>query len=274
MSVETLALALITDTFYEADALERLQRQLAEARGKGAELALLPELPLNPWVAVSKNARAEDAEVPGGPRHQMLSAAAKAVGIGVVGGAIVTDPTTGRRHNTALVYDRKGALVATYQKLHLPEEEGFWETSHYEPGNNLPTVIRGFGMPIGIQICSDANRPEGSHILGACGAEVILVPRATPPESCSRWLTVMRANAVTSTTYVLSVNRPTSRAEPHIGGASFAIAPSSKVLVETTDPVVVVELEHARIERARREYPGYLPVRAELYAEGWRQVIK
>ena len=35
----------------------------------------------------------------------------------------------------------------SYRKLHLPHEEGFWETSHYDPGNEPPSVIRGLPLP-------------------------------------------------------------------------------------------------------------------------------
>jgi predicted amidohydrolase len=34
-------------------------------------------------------------------------------------------------------------------------------------------------MRFGIQVCSDVNRPEGSLLLGALGAEAIVCPRAT-----------------------------------------------------------------------------------------------
>jgi hypothetical protein len=43
-------------------------------------------------------------------------------------------------------------------------------------------------------------------------------------------------------------------------------------MVETTDRLAVVTLDHAVIEQARVAYPGYLPVRAELYAEAWSEV--
>jgi len=132
-------------------------------------------------------------------------------------------------------------------------------------------VIRAFGMPIGLQICSDANRPEGSHLLGAVGAEAILVPRATEVGSWERWKLVLRANAVTSTAYVLSVNRRDPIAIP-LGGPSVAIDPHGRVVTESLDPMVVVTLSRVVVEEARRVYPGYMPVRAGLYAEAWRKL--
>src|SRR5207249_7365128 len=112
-------------------------------------------------------------------------------------------------------------FVGSYRKLHLPEEEGFWETSHYDPGDRPPSVIHGLPLPIGIQICSDVNRPEGSHLLGALGAELIVCPRATEAATFARWKTVLTANAITSCTYVISVPRPQPEFGVPLGGPSF-----------------------------------------------------
>jgi 5-aminopentanamidase len=267
-----MIVALVSDVFDDADGLARLAGRLRAAKSEGAELVLLPELPLNPWSQAGPVARDEDAELPAGPRHQALADAAGAADIGVVGGAIVVDAETGRRHNTALVFDRHGSLVAGYRKLHLPEEAGFWETQHYEPGDALPQPIRGFSMSFGLQICSDINRPEGAHLLAALGADAILNPRATEAVTFGRWRTVFVATAMTSCAYVLSVNRPREERGVALGGPSFAVAPTGDVLVETTDTLALVMLDPAVVERARHSYPGYLATRADLYARGWQDV--
>jgi len=267
-----MTVALISEVFDADDAGERLRLRLGEAKEGGAELAVLPELPLNPWSPATKHQRDDDAEPPGGPRSTMQREAARDLGIGLVGGAIVRDPETGVRRNTALIISATGELIATYAKNHIPEEPGFWETSHYEPGVAPPAPIDGFAMPIGVQICSDINRPEGSHLLGAMGAEAILAPRATERATHEKWKPVFIANALTSVVYVLSVNRPAPEQDVLLGGPSIAVAPNGTVLLETTDPVGLVTLERAAIAEARRAYPGYLPVRAELYARAWRDV--
>lgn len=195
---DTLMIALVTEVFPSAVHEQRLRELLKEAKRRGARLAILPELPLHVWICVSKEAREEDAEPPGGPRHQILARAAQEAGIGVLGGAIVKDSETGKRYNTALLFDESGKLVASYRKAHLPEEEGYWETSHYEAGDEPSPVVDVFGMPLGLQICSDINRPEGSHYLGALGAEAILCPRANSAREYERWKVVFRANALTS----------------------------------------------------------------------------
>jgi N-carbamoylputrescine amidase len=170
------------------------------------------------------------------------------------------------------VIDRGGEICATYEKLHLPEEPGFWETSHYQPGTQAPERIDAFGLPIGVQICSDNNRPEGTHLLGAQGAMAVIVPRASEERTYQRWKTVFRSNALTGCLYVLSVNRPRPEEGVLLGGPSVAFDPNGDVLVETTDELALVTLDAAVVTDARRAYPGYLPVRARLYADAWAEV--
>jgi N-carbamoylputrescine amidase len=266
-----LTVALVSEVFWQPDGIGRLEQRLDEAARRGADVALLPELPLHPWRPATKEANDEDAEPMGGPRMTAQAEAARKAGVGVVGGIIHRDET-GRRTSRALVFDRSGELVATFEKLHLPEEPGFWETSHYEPGTAPAREIDAFGMPIGIQICSDTNRPQGSLLLGAFGAEAILIPRATEEKTYQRWKIVFRAIALTTATYVLSVNRPDPEEGVLIGGPSVAVDPSGTPLVETTDRMALITLDREEIARARVAYPGYLPIRAGLYAEAWEEV--
>lgn len=267
-----LTVALISEVFWEPDGEGRLRERLAEAVERGADLAVLPELPLNPWRPATKQPDPDDAEPMDGRRATLQAEAAAEAGIGLVGGIIHADAATGRRTSRALVFDRGGTLVASYEKLHLPEEEGFWETSHYEPGDEPPRMVDTFGVPLGIQLCSDTNRPQGSHLLGAQGAQAILIPRATEERTYQRWKLVFRANALTSCAYVLSVTRPHPERGVLIGGPSVAIDPRGEPILETTDTIGLVTIESRAVVEAHRSYPGYLPVRADLYGAAWTEV--
>lgn len=268
-----LTVALISEVFWEADGTQRLKQRLGEVAERGADLAVLPEIPLNPWRPSTKEAKPDDAEPMDGPRATAQREAAAEAGIGLIGGIIHRDDA-GRRTSRALVIDATGAIRATYEKLHLPEEPGFWETSHYEPGTEAPKRIDAFGLPIGVQLCSDNNRPEGVHLLGAHGAMAMINPRATEEKTYQRWKTVFRANALTSCLYVLSVNRPYPEDGVLIGGPSVAFDPNGELLLETTDSVALVTLDARVVTDARRAYPGYLPVRARLYADAWDEVAR
>ncbi len=266
-----LTVALVSEVFWQPDGAARLKDRLAEAEERGADIALLPELPLNQWRPATKDQVADDAEPMDGPRARAQAEAAAEAGIGLVGGIIHRD-TDGRRTSRSLIFDAAGEPVATYEKLHLPEEPGFWETSHYEPGSDAPAAIGAFGLPFGVQVCSDINRPEGSHILGAQGAMAILAPRATEERTYRRWKVVFRAIALTSCVYVLSVNRPDPEEGVLIGGPSVAVDPDGEILVETNDRMALVTLDAEVIRRGRIAYPGYLPIRARLYASAWKEI--
>lgn len=274
MTVERFTLAVITEVFHDDPGGRRLAERLAQARDLGAALAVLPELPMDRWVPATKQVSDDDAEPPDGRRQALQSAAAAAAGIALLGGAIVRDPLSGARHNTAVLFGPRGRVLTRYRKLHLPEEEGFWETYHYEAGDQPPGVVTDLGMPLGIQLCSDVNRPEGCQILAAQGAELILAPRATPEDTYARWRLVLRADAVTSCAYVASANRPGGSPDLPTGGPSLVIGPDGSVLLETDEALAVVDVERNVVRAARAEYPGYLPLRADVYARGWEALAK
>ncbi|HEX9794928.1 MAG TPA: carbon-nitrogen hydrolase family protein [Planctomycetota bacterium] len=261
-----MRIALIHQVFPGPDGAERLAACLQRAAADGATLAVLPEIACNPWSPATRVARAEDAEPPDGLRHGLQAAAARAAGIALVGAAIVQDSATGRRENTALVFDARGTLQSSFAKLHVPEEPGFWETDHYEPGREAAPLVRGLGLPFGVQICSDMNRPMGAHALAARGAELIVNPRSTERATYAWWRMGFQMTARTTCTFVVSVNRPAAEFGVEIGGPSIAVAPDGEVLLETEEPLAIVDLDPARLVTARAAYPGYLPVRSDLYA--------
>ena len=266
--MKELCIALVSDVFYGEDAKKRLVQRLHQARNLGAQLAVLPEIACNTWSPSSTVLQDDDAEALGGPRCRMQSACAKEVGIGIVGAAILND--SGTRYNTCLVWDAVGTLIGTYQKHHVPEEPGFWETSHYAQGIDGFPVFNFEGFTIGIQICSDMNRPEGSQLLAAKGADVIVGPRSTELATYSKWRPVWIANALTTGCYYCSVNRPAPEDGVLIGGSSIAVAPNGEILTESNDAITVFTVRQSTIEHSRKDYPGYLPRRSDLYAKEWK----
>ena len=190
-----LTVALVSEVFWEADGAQRLRQRLAEAAERGADLAVLPELPLNPWRPATKDAHDDDAEPMDGPRATTQREAAQEAGIGLVGGIIHRDADTGRRASRALVIDRAGEIRATYEKLHLPEEPGFWENEPRRARHSRAKRIDVFGLPIGVQICSTTTgrRERTLRSPGCDGVHWFRAARKTT--SAGRHL---RSNALTA----------------------------------------------------------------------------
>ena len=238
----------------------------------GAALAVLPELPLNPWSPSGRTPFPEDAETLDGVRTSLQKRLAGEVGIGLIGGSIIVD-ATGTRRNTALAIDSSGELTGTWEKAHIPDEPGFWEADHYQPGTTPLVPLHGLGFPLGLQICSDMNRPQGSQLLAAQGSEIIIAPRATESATWERWRPVLIATALTACCWVATVNRPRPEQGVLIGGPSFAVGPDGGILVETSDRMALFSYDPSSLSDHRERYPGYLSMRSDLYAPAWQSVL-
>ena len=265
-----LVLALISEIFSSEDTLSSC---LLAARNQGANLAVLPELPLNEWSPATKSSRIEDAEPSGGWRETLLCRVARNIGIAILGG-VIRQLEDSRRINLALLIDKNGEIIGTSAKHVLPDEEGFWECDHYEPGMDPPRVLDLSGTKLGVQICSDANRPTAAQLLAAQGVQVILAPRATSESSWERWRLAYQAMALTCSTWVASVSRPRPESGVDIGGPSLIVNPMGEVVMETTDRIAIDRLDLREVDDARQAYPGYLAWPSKTYITGWQEVLK
>jgi predicted amidohydrolase len=72
--------------------------------------------------------------------------------------------------NSALLIDREGALVGTYDKTHCQTHD-----VKYIPGESLPVFDSDFGT-FGVLICADRRWPESVRSLALQGARVIFNP--------------------------------------------------------------------------------------------------
>ena len=233
-----------------------------ELREVQADLVVLPELPWHRWCPAQPERDPQDEDL---GRAEQQAQVARDSGKWLLSGSILN------RRNTALLYSPEGELKLRYEKVHLPQEPGFWEANHYDPGQEGPRVCDDLGFPLGVQLCSDIQRPFGSMFLRAQGASAILLPRATERGTYQNWRLVMQAMARVSGCYLLSVNRP-DLDDPPIGGPSLVIGPDGEVLAESSDAWLTFTLRHEEIVKARAEYPGYLAVPHQLYTQAWSTI--
>ena len=266
----SLSVALVREVFNTENALISC---LQVARNQGAELAVLPELPLNVWSPATKTAKVEDAERPGGYREAMQCNAARRASIAVLGG-VIRVAKDGRRTNLALLISEQGDIIGSSAKHVLPDEEGFWECDHYEASTDPPHVLDYRDMKLGVQICSDANRPTAAQLLAAQGVQIILAPRATSPSSWNRWRLAYQSMALTASSWVVSVCRPRSEFGVSIGGPSLIVNPMGEVTLETTERIITRELDLRAVADARQAYPGYLAWPTKMYIAGWQKILE
>jgi beta-ureidopropionase len=113
-------------------------------------------------------------EVPG-PITNAFSAYAKKNNCNIICTLIAL--RNNKKHNTAVLIDRKGTIVGMYDKIHPTEGEC---DNKIVPGNLKPPVFKTDFGTIGIQICFDINWPDVWKSLREQGAEIVFWPSTYP----------------------------------------------------------------------------------------------
>ena len=105
-----------------------------------------------------------------------------AVAMRVLDATVETLRPDGQAANRQMLVGPDGAVVATYDKLHmfdvdLPTGETARESAVYTPGDRAVAAQTPFG-PLGLTICYDMRFPAVYRALATAGVKVVTVPAA------------------------------------------------------------------------------------------------
>ena len=115
----------------------------------------------------------------------------------------------GKAANRQVVIDPTGAIVATYDKLHmfdvdLPTGETARESATYTPGDAAVVVDTPLAR-FGLTICYDMRFPALHRALALAGATVLTAPAAfTRPTGEAHWDVLLRARAIETGSFVIA----------------------------------------------------------------------
>jgi len=177
----TLRIALAQFDFPVGDIAgnaRRIAAWIAEARDvHGADLVLFPELALSgypPEDLLIRPSFLRDCEA----ALQDVAASVQGI-VAVVGWPQSAGAVT---YNAASVL-RDGTVAATYRKRELPNYAVFDERRYFDVDpDGRPCVFDVAGVPVGLVICEDLWFAEPLRDTVAAGAELLLVPNASPFE--------------------------------------------------------------------------------------------
>jgi NAD+ synthase (glutamine-hydrolysing) len=171
-----IRIALAQHDFLVGDIAGNRDKALAlidSARAAGADLLLFPEMALTGYPPEDLLLRPGFLE----ECHSALAEITAAVsGIDVVIGHPWAE--SGKRYNSAS-WLRDGKVIGRYRKQHLPNYAVFDEQRYFTPGENA-LVVPVRGIPTGVIICEDAWETGPAEQARAQGAELLLVPNASP----------------------------------------------------------------------------------------------
>jgi len=282
-----------------AKVVERLIAHLREAKRRGCDLVVFPELALTTFFPrwFMTDAAEIDAwfetTMPG-PDTRPLFDEAKRLGLAFkLGYAELVEEEGRRRHfNTAILVDKSGAIVGKYRKMHIPDDPRFYEKFYFTPGDlgfrSWPTDK----ACLGTLICWDQWYPEAARLTALKGAEILFYPTAIgwhPEEKdevgaaqYQAWETIQRSHAVANGCFVVANNRtgfepdPASDGGIEFWGQSFIAAPDGHIIhkaPQDEECVFVEELDLGAVSTMRHGWPFFRDRRIDAYEHLTRRFI-
>jgi predicted amidohydrolase len=251
----TIGLVQMSMSEDKEENLSRCLKMIEAAARKGAQIVCLPELFATryfPREKRSSNIKAE--EIPG-PTSDFLSRAARKNNVVLVGGSIFEKSKgDGKKYNTSVVLDQRGKLLGKYRKVHIPEDESFYERDYFAPGDSFKVFETPFAK-VGVLVCFDQWYPEPARIERLLGADIVFYPTAigtvrgikqTEGNWKEAWEGVQRGHAISNSMIVAAVNRVGREGEMQFWGGSFVYNQFGKLLARgysNRDQVLVVEAD-------------------------------
>lgn len=247
-------------------ALDHVVPLIRQAAAGGARLILTPEA----TNFLIQNRATRDAVLVEADTDivvQGLRALAKELKVWLlIGSAMVRSGHDGddRAANRSILIDDTGAVVSTYDKLHvydvdLPTGERWRESASVRPGDAAVVADTPWGR-LGLTICYDIRFPHLHRALARAGAAMIAVPAAfTVPTGEAHWETLLRARAIESGAYVLAPAQGGLHEDGRrTWGRSTIVAPWGEVVarLDHDEPgVLFATLDLDAVERARNAVP-------------------
>ncbi len=254
-----------------ASAVRRMIDMMRQAKSRGAEIVVYPELALTTffprWYFEDQAAIDSyfEREMPNEDTRPLFEAASE-LGIGFYLGYAELTEEDGRlyHYNSAVLVDSSGTIIGKYRKIHLPghTENEPWrpfqhlEKRYFETGNLGFPVFDAFGGRMGMCICNDRRWPETFRVMGLQGVEMVMLGYNTPvhyplaPEhdhlqDFHNHL-VMQAGAYQNGTWVVGVAKAGKEEDCDLIGGTCVIAPTGEIVAQCQsldDEVITYQCE-------------------------------
>ena len=259
-----VACAQLTSTTDIAENIEISSELIREAHSQGAQLIGLPEV-----VNLVQRSRRKSAEVVKTEDEETSLKAyrelAAELGVWLHTGSLVIKLMDDERNvNRSFLIDDKGAIAATYDKIHMFDvdlENGvsFRESKVFKPGDRA-VVAETPWCGLGMTVCYDVRFAYLYRALAKAGASVLMVPAAfTRQTGQAHWHILLQARAIETGCYVVA---PAQCGDHEDGrqtyGHSLIVAPWGEILADGGEEpgVVMAELDFSRIDKARGMVPA------------------
>jgi deaminated glutathione amidase len=235
---------------------------IEEAKSAGADYVLTPEM--TNIIAKRDRMMATIVDEERDPTLAALREAARKPSLYVHIGSLAIKASPERAANRSFLIDRRGDVVARYDKIHmfdvdLAGGESYRESHSYRPGDLAVVADLPWGR-LGVTICYDLRFPALYRALAESGASFLSIPSAfTKPTGEAHWHVLMRARAIENGCFVFAAaqgGRHESGRESF--GHSLIVDPWGQILAEggTEPAVILADVDPAQVTAARSRIPS------------------
>ncbi|OCW59534.1 carbon-nitrogen hydrolase family protein [Hoeflea olei] len=229
--------------------LSRIERAAKQAAAAGASLLVTPELSL---MSYGGGERMVDlAEPADGPAVSRLEEVARRSGIAIVAG--FAEKAGSAVYNSA-VYADGTTPPSVYRKAYL---YGDYERALFTPEAPQSCLFTHQGITLGMLICYDVEFPENVRRLAVAGAELIVVPTATPAGASGTFIAekMVPVRAFENQIFVAYVNNCGNDGDFEFAGRSIVAAPDGSALAtaELSEALLTADVDPSAYDRSRSE---------------------
>jgi NAD+ synthase (glutamine-hydrolysing) len=228
VSAQTIALAQINPLLGDlAGNAQLIHKAAQEASAKGAKLLVTPELSLTGYPPEDLLLRPAFIQAATHELESLSKSLSQFSDLTVIVGH--PKQTENGLQNYASVL-RNGKVIAGYAKQELPNHEVFDEVRYFVPGNEA-CVFKCDGISYGVILCEDAWHAGPAKQAHAAGAQILLVPNASPYHLQKEALRidVLHSHIAQTKMPLVYVNAVGGQDELVFDGGSFALNSKGEV---------------------------------------------
>ena len=234
-----------------------------EAKAAGADYVLTPEM-TNILAAKREQLFAKIVAEEHDTTLTTLRDVARKLAIYIHIGSLAIKASPEKAANRSFLIDRRGEVVARYDKIHmfdvdLAGGESYRESDTYRPGELAMIADLPWGR-LGLTVCYDLRFPALYRALAEAGASFLAIPSAfTRQTGEAHWHVLQRARAIENGCFVLAAaqgGKHENGRETY--GHSLVVNPWGRILAEGgTEPgVVMAQIDPSEIVAARSRIPS------------------
>jgi predicted amidohydrolase len=243
--------------------LDSAVRLIEEAKNGGADYVLTPEMTNILEIRRERLFAALEPEE-SDPSLAAFRELARKLGIFLHIGSLAIKLLPEKAANRSFLIDRKGEIIARYDKIHmfdvdLDGGESYRESRNYRPGEIGVAADLPWGR-LGLTVCYDLRFPALYRALAEAGSSFLAIPSAfTRQTGEAHWHVLSRARAIENGAFVLAAAQGGKHENGReTFGHSLVVDPWGRILAEggTEQGVILAVIDPAEVTTARARIPS------------------